>query len=46
MTKLCETCLGKVEHSNASDWSIFHRKPERDHLEEDVDEDDYLRREV
>ena len=26
----CETCPGKVEYSNASDWSIFPRRPERD----------------
>ena len=28
----CETCLGKVEHSKASDCSIFQREPEQDHL--------------
>ena len=28
----CETCPGKVERSNAYDWSSFHPKPERDQL--------------
>ena len=28
----CETCPGKVERLNASDWSISQRKPERDPL--------------
>ena len=23
----CETCLGNVEHSDASDWIIFSQKP-------------------
>ena len=29
---LLETCSGKVERLNASDWSIFHWKPQRNHL--------------
>ena len=27
-----ETCPEKIKHLNTSDWSIFHRRPERDHL--------------
>ena len=33
ITNHYETCQGNVERSNPSDWSIFHRRPERDHLE-------------
>ena len=32
----CETFPRKVERSNAFDWSVFHQKPERDHLDRSV----------
>ena len=31
ITNHYERCLEKVERSNASDWSIFHLRSERDH---------------
>ena len=31
----CDTCPRKVGRSNASDWSIFHLRPEQDHLVRD-----------
>ena len=33
ITNRYETCLGKVERSNACDWSIFHQTPEPDQLD-------------
>ena len=33
ITNHYETCPRKVDRSNVSDWSIFHGRPERDHLE-------------